>query len=177
MSTKRGLQTLFYRIPSEAVGPALDILGPTAEFLVGPAEDDDTALCILRGVVPAGVVVPMHSHKDAEDFYILSGTQEVLTQRPGGLEWAHAQAGDYVHVPTGTMHAHRNVYAEPAVDLIITTAKMGRFLQEVGIPVTGEPPAPERMAHLAETSAKYGFTLATPEENAAVGIVLPPFPG
>jgi hypothetical protein len=119
----------------------------------------------------------MHSHEDAEDFYILAGAKEVLTQHPGGLEWAHVRAGDYVRVPPGTMHAHRNLSAQPAVDLIITTARLGRFFQEIGEPVTGQPPSPERVARFIETAIRYGYTLGTPEQNAAVGIELPKFLG
>lgn len=177
MHSRQDLRTIFYRIPGEAVGPALDVLGPTVEFLTQPSQDDDNALCVMRGVVPAGVTVPMHSHDDAEDFYILAGTQEVLTQRPQGLEWAHAQAGDYIRVPPGTMHAHRNISTQPAVDLIITTAKMGRFFQEIGRPATGAPPEPERAAQLVEIAIRYGYTLGTPEQNAAAGIELPKFSG
>jgi quercetin dioxygenase-like cupin family protein len=176
MQSEQDTATILYRIPSEATGPAVDVLGPTIEFLTLPVGKDHE-LCVLRGVVPAGVTVPMHSHDDAEDFYILAGAQEVLTQHPDGLEWAHARAGDYVRVPPGTMHAHRNVSGQPAVDLIITTMKMGRFFAEIGRPVTGEPPAPADVARFVETAIRYGYTLGTPEENAAVGIELPKFSG
>jgi len=56
----------------------------------------------MRGVVPPGVAVPLHSLNDAEDFFILSGTQQVLTQSEQGLEWRDVNAGDYVHIPAGT---------------------------------------------------------------------------
>ncbi|HEY2519112.1 MAG TPA: cupin domain-containing protein [Streptosporangiaceae bacterium] len=176
MQSQQDLRTILYRIAEEAQGPAVDVLGPTIEFITQPAQDD-SALCVLRGIVPPGVTVPMHSHEDAEDFYILAGTQEVLTQHPEGLEWAHAHAGDYVRVPPGTMHAHRNVSSQPAVDLIITTARVGRFFQEIGAPVTGQPPSPQHVARFVETAIRYGYTLATPEQNAAAGIELPKFPG
>jgi quercetin dioxygenase-like cupin family protein len=177
MQSQHDLRTIFYRIAKESQGPAVDVLGPTIEFITRPAQDDDSALCVLRGVVPPGVTVPMHSHEDAEDFYILAGTQEVLTQHPEGMEWAHAYAGDYVRVAPGTMHAHRNVSAHAAVDLIITTARLGRFFQEVGEPVTGQPPSPERVAKFVETAISYGYTLGTPDQNSAVGIELPKFLG
>jgi quercetin dioxygenase-like cupin family protein len=177
MQYQPDLRTILYRIAEESHGPAVDVLGPTIEFITQPSQGDDSALCVLRGVVPAGVTVPMHSHEDAEDFYILAGAQEVLTQHPEGLEWAHAHAGDYVRVPPGTMHAHRNVSAQPAVDLIITTSKLGRFFQEIGEPATGQPPSPEHVAKFVETAIRYGYTLATPEQNAAVGIELPKFSG
>jgi hypothetical protein len=86
MQYQQDLRTILYRIAEESQGPAVDVLGPTIEFITQPSQGDDSALCVLRGVVPAGVTVPMHSHEDAEDFYILAGAQEVLTQHPEGLE-------------------------------------------------------------------------------------------
>jgi len=66
-----------------------------------------------------------------------------------------------------------------AIDLIITTAKMARFFEEIGRPVNGTLPAPspEDVNRLVEASTRYGFTLATPEQNAAVGIEQPEFAG
>jgi quercetin dioxygenase-like cupin family protein len=156
--------------------PVLDVLGPTIEFLTSPDEADD-GLCVMRGVIPPGVVVPIHSHDDAEAFYILPGTQQVLTQGTDGLEWNDARAGDYIDVPRGTPHAHRNVSHDPAVDLLITTARLGRFFQDVGKPATDppQPPSAEDVAHFIATSVRYGYTLGTPEENKAVGIDLPKF--
>jgi len=133
----------------------------------------------LRGVVPAGAVVPLHRHADGEDFFILSGTQQVLVQEEGGLVWRDAHAGDYVRVPGNVWHAHRHVSDEPAIDLIVTTARLGRFFEEIGRPVTGSlaPPTAEELAHFVETSTKCGYVLGTPEENAAVGIGTPAFSG
>src|SRR5258707_1029706 len=102
----------------------------TLEFICRP-DDPGADLCVMRGVVPPGVAVPLHSHDDAEDFFILSGTQQVLTRSDQGLQWRDVNAGDYVHIPAGTPHAHRNVSDEPAVELVITTARLGRFFQEV----------------------------------------------
>jgi hypothetical protein len=46
-----------------------------------------------------------------------------------------------------------------------------------GLPVTGSAPAADAGTSHAflKTSLKYGYVLGTPEENAAVGIDLPPF--
>jgi hypothetical protein len=35
-----------------------------------------------------------------------------------------------------------------------------------------EPPTPEELQHFAATAIRYGYWLATPEENAAVGLTL-----
>lgn len=63
------------------------------------------------------------------------------------------------------------------MDLLITTARLGRFFQAVGKPVTHppQPPTSEDVARLIATSARYGYSLGTPEENEAVGIQLPKF--
>jgi quercetin dioxygenase-like cupin family protein len=176
MSSLQDQGNIFRNIVEEADRPTFDVLGPTIEFLTSPEEAGD-GLCVMRGVVAPGVVVPLHSHDDAEAFLILAGIQQVLTQGAAGLEWNDARAGDYINVPRGTPHAHRNVSREPAVDLVVTTSRLGRFFQEVGKRVTGppQPPTPDDVARLIATSAKYGYTLGTPEENRAVGIDLPKF--
>jgi len=138
-------------------GQALDLLGPTVEVVTGP--EPRGSFCVLRGVLPPGITVPLHSHDDAEDFLVLTGTHQVLLQGPDGLEWADAHAGDYVHIPAGTPHAHRNTSPDPAVDLMITTARLGQF----------------DVARFTAVADRYGHTLGTPEENAAMGIEMPKF--
>ncbi|MCL2396154.1 MAG: cupin domain-containing protein [Acidimicrobiaceae bacterium] len=154
--------------------PVLDVLGPTVEILT-PLSDGSDGLCVMRGVVPPGVTVPLHSHDDPEDFYIVAGSQQILLQGENGHEWQDAHAGDYIRVPGGVPHAHRNVTDEAAIDLVFTTARIGHFFQDVGRPVTGppEPPDPDQLANFVAAVARHGYTLATPEENAAVGIQLP----
>jgi hypothetical protein len=100
--------------------------------------------------------------------YLRRGTQEE------GYKWIEAKAGDYIHVPSGAKHAWRNVSAEPVVNLIITTKRLGQFLKETGRPVTctPQPMTPEDLARFAAISTRYGYWNATPEENAAVGIHL-----
>ncbi|MDV3123617.1 cupin domain-containing protein [Mycobacterium sp. 21AC1] len=153
---------------------ALEVLGPHVEFLTF-AEDELNQICVMRAVIPPGVTVPLHSHDDFEDFYIVSGGHQVLLSGPDGLQWQDASPGDYVRVPGDVPHAHRNISDEPAVDLVITTARMGRFFREVGRPVTAPPRTPEEVAHFVETAHRYGYRLGTPEENAAAGIMLPTF--
>jgi mannose-6-phosphate isomerase-like protein (cupin superfamily) len=174
MPIKPDISRVFHDLADVSPNATLDVFGATVEFV---SWSDD--YCVMRGVVPAGAVVPLHRHADAEDFFILSGTQQVLIQEESGLVWRDAHVGDYVGVPGNVLHAHRNVSAEPAIDLIVTTARMGRFFEEIGRPVTdaSSPPTPDELAHFVDTLTKSGFVLATPEENAAVGIESPPFSG
>jgi quercetin dioxygenase-like cupin family protein len=162
---------------ADGPGPdALDVFGPRVDFLT-VAEDGENQICVMRAVIPPGVTVPLHSHDDFEDFLILAGSHQVLVETGDGLQWRDAHAGDYVRVPGDVPHAHRNVSDEPAVDLIITTPRMGRFFREIGRPVGAPPPTPRELGHFIETAARYGYRLGTPEENAAVGIMLPTFAG
>src|ERR1700759_3601442 len=110
--------------------PTLDVFGPTLEFVSGP-DDPAAGFCVMRGVLPPGVVVPLHSHDDAEGFFILAGTQQVLTKSDQGLQWSDVNAGDYVHIPAGVPHAHRNVSDEPAGGLGVPTPRPGAVFQKV----------------------------------------------
>jgi quercetin dioxygenase-like cupin family protein len=152
-------------------GLVLEFFGPTLEFLTLP-EDEHNDFCMLKGTIPPDVYVPLHSHHDTEDFLVISGAVECLRQDTEGYEWIGAKAGDYIHVPAGAQHAWRNLSSEPVVNRIITSKRLGRFFQEAGRPLTGEPQpvTPEDLARFAAVSARYGYWNATPEENAAVGI-------
>jgi quercetin dioxygenase-like cupin family protein len=154
-------------------GQVVELFGPTLEFLTLP-EDALNDFCVLKGTIPPGVFVPLQAHPDTEDFLLISGSVEGLKPDAEGYEWIAAKAGDYIHVPGSAKHARRNVSSEPVVMLIITTKRLGQFVQETGRPVTGapQPVTPEALARFAAVSARYGYWNATPEENAAVGIHL-----
>jgi quercetin dioxygenase-like cupin family protein len=171
MSSTRPDSTVFQQVIGGTALESVDVFGPTLEFLTRLDEPGAT-YAVMRGVVPPGVVVPLHSHDDAEDFFILAGTQQVLIRDEQGLQWRDLHAGDYVHIPGGVPHAHRNVSDEPAVELVVTTIRLGEFFNEIARPSAAPPPTPEELAHFVEVARKYGYTLGTPEENASVGITL-----
>jgi hypothetical protein len=128
----------------------------------------------MRGVIPPGGIVPLHSHDDAEAFLVLSGTKRALLQGDAGPEWHRVRAGDDINVESGTPHAWRNDSDQPVVDLLITTNRLGQFFDEMRQPAGASgPPTPDDLARLAALAEKYGYWFATPEENAAAGIQLP----
>jgi quercetin dioxygenase-like cupin family protein len=176
MTSLPDIGEIFTQLPEGSATDALDVFGPTVEF-ISFSNDDHNQICVMRGVVPPGVTVPLHSHADFEDFFIVSGTQQVLLPDAHGLHWRDVHAGDYVRVPGGIPHAHRNISRAPAVELVITTARLGQFFQEAGRPVAAvtQPPSPQELARFVDTAGKYGYQLGTREQNAAVGIELPPF--
>jgi quercetin dioxygenase-like cupin family protein len=166
-------QRAAHRVEQTAV-ERLNILGPTVEFLIAPPDEDGS--CLLRGTIPPGVVVPLHSHDDFETFIPLTNALEAYSERDGGFAWLRLTPGDIFHVPGGARHAFRNPFAAPAVMLIATTPNIARFFREVAAPFAGRPdtPADEIIPHFLAVSERYGYWNAGPEENAAIGLTLPP---
>jgi len=161
------------RLVKQGSQPMLDVFGPRIEFLTPPT--DSASWCILKGVIPAGGFVPLHSHPDAEGFLVLSGTVQALVESGGELRRLDVDAGDFLEIPGGVKHAFLNRSAEPVVQLITTTAKLGRFFGEIARPVGDAPPTPpgpEDVGRFVQIAARYGYWLGSPEENSRVGIPL-----
>ncbi|HEX6925172.1 MAG TPA: cupin domain-containing protein [Longimicrobiaceae bacterium] len=152
-------------------GVVVELFGPTVEYLTSP-DDERSDFCVMKGTIPPGAVVPLHSHDDTEDFLVVSGTVEALRKVRDGHEWVTIKTGDFVHIPGNAPHAWRNSSDKPVETLMVTTKKMGRFFAEVGRSAdeASGPPTMEDLEHFAEVSAKYGYWNATPQENQAVGI-------
>lgn len=165
----------FTNIVVERDREALEVFGPSVQFLVAPQPSDE-APCVMRGTIPPGVSVPIHSHAGIEAFFVLSGDVEVLSDEGGKAHWIAAGPGDFIEVPSSAKHGFRNRSQHPVIQLITTTSKLGRFFQEVGRPVVqGErvgPPSPDEIQRFVKTAERYGYWLATPEENASLGISL-----
>jgi mannose-6-phosphate isomerase-like protein (cupin superfamily) len=158
----------------------LDVLGPTIQLLTPLAADEATP-CLMRGVIPPEGIVPLHSHADPETFILVSGDVEGLSQSAAGFVWLRMQPGDIFHVPGGARHAFRNRSREPAVCTIVSTTRLGRFFERIGVPLaTGAgrptPPSPERIQHFLKVADEFGYWNATPEENAQLGLHLSPAP-
>jgi quercetin dioxygenase-like cupin family protein len=151
-----------------------DALGPLIEFFTPGGDDVDYAVSL--GTLPPRYTVPMHSHPDDESFYLLSGRMQGLTDEGDGLEWFDVPPAGFVHVPRDSKHAWRNVGDVPVVQLIVTSARLGQFFRDACRPLAeGEsprPPTPKDIERFTQTAWKYGHWLASPEENAAVGIKL-----
>jgi uncharacterized RmlC-like cupin family protein len=148
-------------------GEQIGVLGPTIRFLTPPDGATDLP-CLMRGTIPPGGMVPLHSHADPETFLALSGTLDGLSCSDSGYTWIRVEPGDMFHVPGDARHAWRNPGEEPAVMIIATTCRIGTFFREVA-PADGEAPEDVTRRFL-EVSARYGYWNATPEENVAVGL-------
>jgi quercetin dioxygenase-like cupin family protein len=142
----------------------IEVLGPTIQFLSTP-EEDENAPCVMRGTIPPGGVVPLHTHADPETFLLVAGGVEGLSHSADGYAWVRIGPGDVFHVPGGARHAFRNRSQQPAVNLILTTERIGRFFREIA-----GPPSDEAIQRFLATAERYGYWNATPEENAELGL-------
>jgi len=109
-----------------------------------------------------------------EACFVLSGTVEVLRDEGGEAHWIAASPGDFIEIPSNAKHGFRNRSQHPVVQLITISSKLGRLFQEIGRPITRgarpSPPSPDELQRLVKTCERYGYWLATPEENASVGV-------
>jgi quercetin dioxygenase-like cupin family protein len=157
----------------ESEHPLLEVFGPTIQFLTSP-EEGKGKFCILIGVLPNRGFIPIHSHDDMECFFVLSGQQEVVVEEQGKFRWIVCKAGEFIQVDSGVKHGFLNRSTKPASSLIVTSAKLGRFFQEVGRPIApgseAEMPTEDELQRLMDAAKRYGYWMASSDENAAVGI-------
>jgi quercetin dioxygenase-like cupin family protein len=149
--------------------------GTLFEILASPEEVGDS-ICLIRGTVPPGVAVPLHSHLDLEIFYVLEGAMEIFQSNKGASGWTTVGVGAVVAVPGNVKHALRNTSPFPATLVLVTTSRMWEFFSEVSKPFDPSrrpvPPTPEERKSFSATVARYGHWMASSEENAAIGIRL-----
>ena len=77
------------------------------EFLASP-DETESEICLIRGMMPPGVAVPLHSHSDVEIFYVLEGSLEAFRFGNVTHRWVSFGPGDIVSIPGNAKHALRN---------------------------------------------------------------------
>jgi quercetin dioxygenase-like cupin family protein len=140
-------------------------LRPTNEYLT-EVFNNERDYCVIRCSLPAGAAVPMHSHADRETFYVVSGNPDALN----GDRWEKLGPGDIFDVRDRAKHACRN--SSLLVSMIcVTTTRLARFLQDMSVSAAGLS-AEEQAQRFLELVQANGYWLASPEENAAVGLAV-----
>ena len=149
--------------------------GTLFEILASPEEVGD-GICLIRGTLPPGVAVPLHSHSDFELFYVLEGSLEIFQSKEGAGGWTTVGVGAVVTITGNVKHALRNPSSRPTIIVLVTTSKLYKFFSEVSKPFDPNrrpaPPTPEEVRAFLGTVAGYGYWVASPEENAAIGVSL-----
>jgi hypothetical protein len=92
----------------------------------------------------------------------------------GSVGWTAAPAGGAVVIPSNVKHALRNHSSLPVTLALVTKSKLYAFFRELAKPFDPNlhptPPTAEEIQELFAIAAKYGYWLASPEENAAIGL-------
>ena len=99
-------------------------LRPMNEYLT-EVSNNEGDYCVIRCSLPAGAVVPMHSHADRETFYVVSGNLDALN----GDRWEKLGPGNVFDVRDGAQHAWRNSSQLAASMICVTTTRLARFLK------------------------------------------------
>ena len=142
-----------------------DVLGQHMTFHAFPGEVQDK-YCLVETVIPVGSGAPPNHHAgETEAFYVLEGQVGFMIDGKEHL----AQAGDFLPVPDGALHAFQAVGDAPARMLILNAP--GRmheaFFTDVGTALpddfTGlpEPKAPDIPDVIAKAEAA-GMTVVVP---------------
>ena len=151
------------------------VLGVLLQFLSTPEQINDQ-ISMMRGTVPSGVVIPLHSHADPEIFYVLNGSLEVFQAEGPSAGWQTVNAGEVVSIPGNVRHALRNTSSSPITSITVSKQELYSFFRELARPFDPKrPPArptPEEIRHLFSVAEKYEYWLASPDENSAIGISL-----
>ena len=157
--------------------PLFSVFGPLHQFLVQPA-DTSGAFALMRIVVPPGVAIPLHSHADPEVFFAMDGGLDVFAYNGDPGDWMTAVSGDVVSISSNVKHAIRNSSPSPTVLLLATTPAIHGFFQDLAIPfdpkLPGAPPSRGDMERMQALAARYGYWIASPQENEAIGLVMKP---
>jgi quercetin dioxygenase-like cupin family protein len=151
-------QNIARYVPADS-GPSFWGPGDRYTFLVTGAQSDN-AYFIMEALVPPEGGPPPHIHqREHESFYVLDG--QIEFQMAG--EVVLGKAGDFVHIPCGTVHAWRNSGNSVARLLIIfSPSGMEHFFEETLEPVVDRTaPQPANMdtvvARYVEAAPRHGL--------------------
>jgi quercetin dioxygenase-like cupin family protein len=70
------------------------------------------SICLIRGMMPPGVVVPLHRHEEPELLYVLEGSLEVYRSDGPSGGWMAARVGDIVVIPSNTPFAMAHLFQQ-----------------------------------------------------------------
>ena len=170
-------------MPYTSISPApqpelaiFSVLGVQLQFLAVP-DQLGSDLAVMRTVIPPGITIPLHQHADPEVFYVLNGNLEIFNDGLADAGWNTFGPGQIVSIAGSTKHAVRNSFVTPVSCLTITKAQLYSFFRTLAQQVTAEElsgrSTVDQMREVADLARKYGYWLATPEENMAIGISPP----
>jgi uncharacterized cupin superfamily protein len=125
----------------------------------------DHDYCLILCTLPPSVVAPMHSHADRETFYVMSGNPDAFIAD----HWETLGPGNVFDARDCIRHAWRNSTVTADSMLCVTTMRMARFLRAIAVDDGPTDPLAQTRRFL-KLVQEHGYWLASPEENAAIGL-------
>lgn len=168
---------------SQSVSPSneksYNLFGVHLQFLVPPTDGNDR-IAMYRGVVPPAVMIPLHSHREPELCYVLDGSMETYRETDSPHGWTTLQRDEVFSMAGGVKHALRNSFDKPCTIVLIANGTLYDFFRAVVAPsIPDDPQLPltaEQMQEFSRAAARYDYWMASPAENSAIGLHLPPMP-
>jgi quercetin dioxygenase-like cupin family protein len=156
--------------------PVFNVGGALVQFLASEVALQEQSLDVLIGVLQPGVFVPLHSHAGPEWFYILEGEMDGYTGDESGGCWGVIRQGELVVLASGVRHAWKNDSQTPVRVLSFAGTDVFAVMRKIAFPADAHQaaaaPTQEFLQELHEIAAKTGNWIATPDENAAIGLKL-----
>jgi mannose-6-phosphate isomerase-like protein (cupin superfamily) len=125
-----------------AEGKTMRVLG---DAITLKARGRDGAWSIFLGEAPANVGPPRHRHPWDENYYITSGTLEVLVDET----WSEAHPGDLVVIPAGVPHTFHGRGGKAEFVIFVAPGGVEAMFEEFDRDAPELPPVIEKVVAIA----------------------------
>jgi quercetin dioxygenase-like cupin family protein len=124
----------------ENTGEAYWVMGTVFTYLVTGEESGGSYFTLIVDVGPGSGPPPHIHHLEEEQFYVLDGQLTYFV----GDQTFEVKAGDFIHIPRGTVHSFKNGPKPSRLLATFAPAGIEGFFREVGERVDdrSQPPLP-----------------------------------
>ncbi|MDB6144555.1 MAG: cupin [Pseudomonas sp.] len=129
----------------------VNVVGEAITLLAGGDMTKPFEVHIQEGVQGGGP--PPHFHPWDEAFYVIDGQVEVMVEGKSTT----IEAGGYVHIPGGTVHAYKNLSATAKMIGVVSDPRGGQFFAAVD-----QLKVPQDLPRIMAIAEAYGLTFLVP---------------
>jgi quercetin dioxygenase-like cupin family protein len=151
------------------------VVGTLLQFVSTP-EQSHSKIAVMRGGIPAGAVIQLHSHADPEIFSSSAARWKSFKTTVSHKDGRRPGRGDVVTIAGGTRHAIRNPGSADVACVLISEDRLYLFFRELAIPVErgAAVPVPSEavMLKLFEVAAQYDYWIGHRRKTRRLGYSL-----